>query len=172
MVERQHYYGRLVFDRDAIVRAALRAYVELRLTRLDPRKRVPFTSSSGAEWEGDVQRGAIYNDDGQGGYEVVAWNEAGVVGLACHLGRATSNVVRVDGNLISIDATEAGICFGDGKVNPDRDLHGISGAGVFDMAGTLRAIVWGGARDPKLVYACPIHHLAALFSELDSKRSE
>jgi hypothetical protein len=86
MVERQHYYGHLVFDRDAIVRAALRAYVELMLAPLDPLKRHQFTSSSGAEWEGDVQRGAIYNDDGQGGYEVVAWTEAGVVGLACDLG--------------------------------------------------------------------------------------
>jgi len=86
MVECQHYYGRLVFDRDAIVRAALRAYVELMFAHLDPLKRVPFTSSFGAEWEGDIRRGAIYNDDGCGDYEVVAWTEAGVVGLAYALG--------------------------------------------------------------------------------------
>jgi len=86
MVERQHYYGRLVFDRDAIVRAALRAYVELMLARIDPLERHRFTSSYGAEWEGDIQRGAFYNDNGCGDYEVVAWTEAGVVGLACDLG--------------------------------------------------------------------------------------
>ncbi len=88
MVERQHYYGHLVFDRDAIVRAALRAYVELMFAHLDPdpldRRR--FTSSWGAVWEGDIPRGAFYNDDGCGAYEVVAWTEAGVVGLAYELG--------------------------------------------------------------------------------------
>jgi hypothetical protein len=86
MVERQHYYGRLVFDRDAIVRAALRAYVELMLAKLDPLERIRFTSAWAAEWEGDIQRGAFYNDDGCGDYEIVAWTEAGVVGLACQLG--------------------------------------------------------------------------------------
>ena len=68
------------------MRAALRAYVELMLAHIDPLKRVPFTSAWAAEWEGDVQRGAFYNDDGCGDYEVVAWTEAGVVGLACDLG--------------------------------------------------------------------------------------
>lgn len=86
MVERKHRFGSLVFDRDAIVRAALRADVELRLARLDPLKRHRFTSSSGAEWKGDIQCGAFYNDNGEGDYEIVAWNELGVVGLACQLG--------------------------------------------------------------------------------------
>jgi hypothetical protein len=86
MVERQHYYGHLVFDRDAIVRAALRAYVELRLARLDPLARHRFIASSANEWAGDLQRGAFSNDNREGDYEVVAWTEAGVVGLAYDLG--------------------------------------------------------------------------------------
>ena len=88
MVERQHYYGRLVFDHDTIVRAALRAYVERMLAHLDPDpiNRLRFTSSWSAKWDGDIQRGAFYNEDGSGNYEVVAWTEAGVVGLACDLG--------------------------------------------------------------------------------------
>jgi hypothetical protein len=86
MVERQHYYGRLVFDRDAIVRAALRAYVETNLANLDPRKRHRFAVAFRAVWTGDLQRGAFNNDDACGDYEVVAWNEAGVVGLAYSLG--------------------------------------------------------------------------------------
>jgi hypothetical protein len=86
MVERQHYYGHLVFDRDAIVRAALRSYVELRLAKLDPLKRHQFRACFAGEWEGDIQRGAFYNDNAEGDYEVVAWTESGVVGLACQLG--------------------------------------------------------------------------------------
>ena len=86
MVERIHRFGRLVFDRDAIVRAALRAYVELMLAKLDPLKRPRFTSVWAAEWKGDVRVGALNNGDGCGDYEVVAWTEAGVVGLAYELG--------------------------------------------------------------------------------------
>ncbi|MBK9266347.1 MAG: hypothetical protein IPM54_42000 [Polyangiaceae bacterium] len=91
MVERQHYYGRLVFDRDAIVRAALRAYVEHILAHLDPLERHRFTASSANEWEGDLQRGAFHNDNREGDYEVVAWTEAGVVGLACALDAVRSS---------------------------------------------------------------------------------
>ncbi|MDI1434975.1 hypothetical protein [Polyangium sorediatum] len=76
-------FGRLVFDRDAIVRAALRAYVESYLKRI---ARFWYPASDGMEWTGDPKRGAIYNNDGEGNYEVVAWTEAGVVGLACELG--------------------------------------------------------------------------------------
>jgi hypothetical protein len=72
-------YGRLVFDRDAIVRAALRAYVEYYLRRI---ARFGYPASFGMEWEGDPQRGAIFNTDGEGNDEILAWNEAGVVGLA------------------------------------------------------------------------------------------
>ncbi|MDI1432697.1 hypothetical protein [Polyangium sorediatum] len=76
-------FGRLVFDRDAIVRAALRAYVESRLYRVG---RFSFPAAAVAFWEGDLQRGAFLNDDVCGNYEVVAWTEAGVVGLAYELG--------------------------------------------------------------------------------------
>ena len=75
----------LVFDRDAIVRAALRAYIETYLARADPLERLSPVSTE-ALWMGDLQRGAFYNDDGCGDYEVVAWTEAGVVGLAYELG--------------------------------------------------------------------------------------
>ena len=78
--------GRLVFDRDAIVRAALRAYVENILAWLDPLDRHSFAASFVPRWTGDLQRGAFSNGDGHGSYEVVAWTEAGIVGLAYELG--------------------------------------------------------------------------------------
>jgi hypothetical protein len=86
VVVRTHRFGRLVFDRDAIVRAALRAYIESLLAELDPLERHRFAVSFGGVWVGDIQRGAFYNDDGCGAYEVVAWTETGVVGLAYELG--------------------------------------------------------------------------------------
>jgi hypothetical protein len=86
MVERQHHFGRLVFDRDAIVRAALRAYVEVVLAKLDPLKRHTQTVCAYTDWTGNLQRGAFLNANGCGDYEVVAWTEAGVVGLAYELG--------------------------------------------------------------------------------------
>ncbi|MDC3962002.1 hypothetical protein KEG38_49740 [Polyangium jinanense] len=87
MIERvTRHFGRLVFDRDAIVRAALRAYVETHLAMVDPLQRHRLAVSFGGVWAGDLQRGAFYNDDGCGDYEVVAWTEAGVVGLAYELG--------------------------------------------------------------------------------------
>jgi hypothetical protein len=84
MVLRSHPRGRLVFDRDAIVRAALRAYVESIVARLPngPWYRV----CENVDWTGDVQRGAFHEDDGCGAYSVIAWTEAGVVGLAYELG--------------------------------------------------------------------------------------
>jgi len=86
MIARASRFGNLVFDRDAIVRAALRAYVETYLARLDPRKRHNFPASAAAFWLGDLQRGAFINDNVCGSYEVVAWTAAGVVGLAFELG--------------------------------------------------------------------------------------
>ncbi|UQA55833.1 hypothetical protein [Polyangium aurulentum] len=86
MIERSHPFGRLVFDRDAIVRAALRAYVEAILAQLDPLRRHRFTASYYARWLGDLQRGAFDNGNGCGDNDVVAWTEAGVVGLAYELG--------------------------------------------------------------------------------------
>jgi len=79
-------FGRLVFDRDAIVRAALRAHVETHLAHVDPLGRHRFAVSYRGVWEGDTQRGAFYNANGCGDYEVVAWTETGVVGLAYELG--------------------------------------------------------------------------------------
>lgn len=77
-------FGRLVFDRDAIQRAALRAYVESMVAGLPngPGYEV-FTE---AYWKGDVQQGALFNQDGCGGNDVVAWTDAGVVCLAYELG--------------------------------------------------------------------------------------
>lgn len=84
MIERKHRLGNLVFDRDAIVRAALRAYVEAIVAKLP--NSLSFPVCPYVNWTGDVQRGAFYNEDGSGAYDVVAWTEAGVVGLAYELG--------------------------------------------------------------------------------------
>src|SRR4051812_7133353 len=88
MIERAtRRFGRLVFDRDAIVRAALRAYIEAIVGWLP--NCLSFTVCDRAGWIGDFQRGAIYKDGGggsAGSYDVVAWTEAGVVGLAYELG--------------------------------------------------------------------------------------
>ena len=84
MVVRNHPRGRLVFDRDAIVHAALRAYVEAIVANLP--NSLSFAVSASPDWTGNIQRGAFYNGNGSGDYDVVAWNEAGVVGLAYELG--------------------------------------------------------------------------------------
>ena len=84
MVTRNHPRGRLVFDRDAIVRAALRAYVEAVLAKFPNGPGHPVCDLS--SWTGDVQRGTFFDDDGCGAYAVLAWTEAGVVGLAYELG--------------------------------------------------------------------------------------
>ncbi|MEP7119553.1 MAG: hypothetical protein ABJE95_01540 [Byssovorax sp.] len=86
MIERKHrQYGNLVFDRDAIVRAALRAYVEA-IAGGHPFNRLSFASCDEPRWTGDLQRGAFFNGGGSGDYNVVGWTEAGVVGLAYELG--------------------------------------------------------------------------------------
>jgi hypothetical protein len=85
MIERKHRYGNLVFGRDAIVRAALRAYFEAMFDG-HPLKRLSFAACAEPRWTGDLQRGAFYNGDGCGAYNVVGWTEAGVVGLAYELG--------------------------------------------------------------------------------------
>lgn len=86
MIVRAHPFGTLVFDRDAIVRAALRAYVEVSLANVDPRTRLQFPACSQPSWKGDLHRGAFFNGDGCGNEDVVAWTETGVVGLAHELG--------------------------------------------------------------------------------------
>ena len=86
MIERKHRrYGNLVFDRDAIVRAALCAYFEGIFSNGPPR-RLSFPACNDARWTGDLRRGAFYNSGGDADYNVVAWTEAGVVGLAYQLG--------------------------------------------------------------------------------------
>jgi hypothetical protein len=76
----------LVFDQKTIVRAALRAYVEAFLAWLDPLGRHQWAVSTMQHWTGSIQHGGFWNGDGCGNYEVVAWTEAGVVGLAFELG--------------------------------------------------------------------------------------
>ncbi|MDI3289430.1 hypothetical protein [Polyangium sp. 15x6] len=69
-------FGPVRFNRDAIVRAALRAYVENILAPLDPLARHVLTACVVPKWTGDLQRGAFFNGDGCGDYDVVAWTEA------------------------------------------------------------------------------------------------
>jgi hypothetical protein len=97
------HLGRLSFDRDAIVRAALRAYTENILAWLDPLDRHPFAASFVPRWIGDLQRGAFENGDGHGSYEVMAWTEAGVVGLAYELGSGPLEQLE-----LSVDAVTGG----------------------------------------------------------------
>lgn len=84
MVTRVTPFGRLTFDRDAIVRAALRAHVEDAVAQLP--NRLGIHSVDQGVWTGNLQRGTLYNDNGSGDYEVIAWIEGGVVGLAHELG--------------------------------------------------------------------------------------
>lgn len=84
MVTRNHPRARLVFDRDAIVRAALRAYIESNVAGLP--NGVGYEVCDQAYWKGDVQWGTFCNFNGGGGHEVIAWTDAGVVGLAYELG--------------------------------------------------------------------------------------
>jgi hypothetical protein len=101
MIERgTTHFGRLVFDRDAIVRAALRAYVETSLYGI---ARFDFPASRFADWTGDLQRGALVNFVGCLDYEVVAWTEVGVVGLA--LGAGQGPIQQLG---LSVDAVTGG----------------------------------------------------------------
>ncbi|HRI72369.1 MAG TPA: hypothetical protein PK156_49380 [Polyangium sp.] len=86
MTARTCRFGQLVFDRNAIVHAALRAFVEVSLGHVDPLARHTFTACAFPGWAGDLKRGAFYNNNLSGDYEVVAWTETGVVGLAYELG--------------------------------------------------------------------------------------
>jgi hypothetical protein len=86
MIERKHRYANLVFDRDAIVRAALRAYFES-IFRNGPPSRLSLPACEDPRWTGDLQRGAFFNgSEGYDDYNVVAWTEAGVIGLGYELG--------------------------------------------------------------------------------------
>lgn len=102
MIERTHPLGRLVFDRDAIVRAALRAYFEA-IFGNGPLQRLSFPVCGAPGWKGDLQRGAFFNGGGCGSDQVVAWTEAGVVGLAYQLGFGPVEHFR-----LSVDAVTGG----------------------------------------------------------------
>jgi hypothetical protein len=69
------------FDRATIVRVALRTYVEAVFVGVDPLRRYDFPPCAEPRWTGDLKRGAFFNGDGHGAYDVVAWTEAGIVGL-------------------------------------------------------------------------------------------
>lgn len=77
-----------------------------------------------------------------------------------------TTLIRVEGKRLVIDANESAVCYGVGDVDPQRDLHGISGAGLFDMRGRLLGIVYGGDPDLKEIYACNMSALGALFDAL------
>ena len=78
-------FGNLVFDRDAIVRAALHAYVEANLTRMDPLDRLNFTVEVGPEhgekWAGvgfwlyvDRVAGTLFDDPtASGAHRLAMW---------------------------------------------------------------------------------------------------
>lgn len=85
------------------MRAALRAYVEVILAKLDPLKRHTSTISAYTDWKGNLQRGAFQNANGEGDYEVVAWTETGIVGLAYELGWGP--IENLD---LSVDAVTGG----------------------------------------------------------------
>jgi hypothetical protein len=96
-------FGNLVFDENAIVCAALRAYVETHLAWVDPLERHRFAITDCADWTGDLERGSIYYDNGCGDHDVVAWSEVGVVGLAYDLGWGP--IEQLD---LSLDAVTGG----------------------------------------------------------------
>lgn len=72
-----------------------------------------------------------------------------------------SHVVRIEGTRIVLDSKEAKV-IGCGSPQASRDLHGISGAGVFDDQQRLVAVVYGGDPVKDEVWACPVQHLEPL----------
>lgn len=84
MVTRATPFGHLTFDRDAIVHAAQRGHVEDVVFKL--RNSLGMHSVDDGVWTGNIEQGTVANFDGSGGYEVIAWTETGVVGLAYELG--------------------------------------------------------------------------------------
>ena len=103
MISRAHRFGTLVFDRDTIVRAALRAYVEAILSELDPEKRLRLRPCVDPDWKGDLHCGAFDNRDGCGNHVVVGWTRAGVVALGYELGFGP-----IEERGLSVDAVTGG----------------------------------------------------------------
>jgi hypothetical protein len=77
-----------------------------------------------------------------------------------------SSILRTEGKRLVVDATEKAVCYGHGRVDPQRDLHGISGSGLFDMTGKLIGIVYGGDSGAKEIFACAASELGPLFEKL------
>ncbi len=194
MIARAHRLGSLVFDGDAIVHAALCAYVENVLAWVDPLKRLAFPVCAGVAWMGNPERGALCNDNGCGDYEVVAWSEAGVVGLACVLGfgpieQLGLSVGAVTGGPDDVRAAvpglpaelepafemaagmlEVGETHGERQAGVGFWLHGDRLAGtLFDdptAAGSERLAAWGALRGGRLPRLCD-PETAAVALELD-----
>jgi hypothetical protein len=170
------------------VRAALHAYVEGSLIHLDPLKRLAITVSNEPYWRGDFQRGAFYNGNGCGDYEVVAWTEAGVVGLAWELGwgpieqlgLAVSAVTRgpedvraaVPGLpaeleptfLMAADMLQEGGTYGERLAGVGFWLHGDRvGGSLFEdptACGANRLVAWGALQDGRLPLLCDAERVA------------
>ncbi len=133
MVTRTTRFGRLTFDRDAIVHAALRGHVEDAVFEL--RNSLGMHSVYGVWW-GNLQQGILYNGDGCGDEEVIAWTEVGVVGLAYQLGfgpikqlgltpeTVTGGVDDVRGAVPGLPAElEPVFQMAAGKLHKSADLH-------------------------------------------------
>ncbi len=188
------HFGRLVFARDAIVRAALRAYVEAVIAEIG---RHNFPPCAEPRWTGDLQRGAFYNGNGCGDYEVVAWTEAGIVGLAYELGfgplerlglsasAVTGGPDDVRGALPGLpDELEPALVMATGMLG-EGALHGEKSAGVgfwlrgdhvggllFDnptLNGARRLAAWGALQNGRLPRLCD-PGTAAKAAELDRTR--
>lgn len=78
-----------------------------------------------------------------------------------------SGILRIQGTRIVVDASESNVCYGAGAVEAERDLHGISGSGLFDMSGRLVAIVYGGDPSVKEIFACQVGALEVLFDAFE-----
>jgi hypothetical protein len=180
-----------MFDRDAIVRAALRAYVEFSISLFGC---ISWPASARPDWSGDLQRGALRNSDGCGAYDVVAWTEAGVVGLAYELGwgpieQLGLSVDAVTGGPDDVRGALPGLPYelepalvmatsmlGVGPEYGQRDagvgfwLCGDQVAGVlFDdptLEGVRRLVLWGKLQNGRLPRLCD-PKTAAMLAELD-----
>lgn len=194
MIERNHRLGRLVFDRAAILRAALRAYVEAVIAEVG---RHNFPPCAEPRWTGNLQRGAFYNGNGCGDYEVVAWTAAGVVGLAYELGfgpleRLGLSIDAVTGGPDDVRAALPGLpaelepalvmatsMLGEGAVHREKSagvgfwLYGDQVAGaLFDnptLNGARRLAAWGALQNGRLPRLCD-PGTAAKAAELDRTR--
>lgn len=149
-------FGPVQFNRDAIVRAALRAYVETILAPLDPLARHTLPACVVPKWTGDPKRGAFFNGDGCGNYDIIAWTEAGVIGLAYKRGAAPieqlgAALPRLPDELLPALEMAAGLldagAHGEKLASVGFWLHGDRTAGtLFDdptLPGARRLVAWG-----------------------------